>query len=398
MGRLPLFRPCLQSPPSAEPSRRAGARGTPWSCLLAPTRALPPSHAIPGGQAGVAREGGSRWLSHSRAGSARGQGARCTPSGRGRRSQRVSKASQCHPARDSEVSELLTPHSQWTALHSRGRWPPALRGPVLLEGGGAGVAPEPCRAAARTPSAERRLFPRPLLYRFGLKPSLSPGRHFTSVNPLPSDSRLTLAEDWKFKGASRSRTRLLPRVKGTCGAGRGRSHSSLSPQHSRAAGTPVPTRTREPARCKRTYRVLSSRPRAPDFTSPRASRAACRGGRTCRALARGRCLSPPRWRRPDEPSGHPAGAPAYRTEWSQFIAFRKILSTCNSVTFRMVSHIKNCGNFEIWRCKNTESWKLLRVGLRLLTRGKACSREVPNARGNRCDRFITRTRIRCRAA
>lgn len=69
----------------------------------------------------------------------------------------------------------------------------------------------------------------------------SPGRHFTSVNPLPSDSRLTLAEDWKFKGASRSRTRLLPRVKGTCGAGRGRSHSSLSPQHSRAAGTPVPT-------------------------------------------------------------------------------------------------------------------------------------------------------------
>lgn len=265
------------------------------------------------------------------------------------------------------------------------------------------MAPEPRRAAARTPSAERRLFPRPLLYRFGLKPSLSPGRHFTSVNPLPSDSRLTLAEDWKFKGASWSRTRLLPRVKGTCGAGRGRSRSSLSPQHSRAAGTPVPTRTREPARCKRTYRVLGSRPRAPDFTSPRASRAACRGGRTCRALARGRCLSPPparlpRWRRPDEPSGHPAGAPACRTEWSQFIAFRKILSTCNSVTFRMVSHIKNCGNFEIWRCKNTESWKLLRVGLRLLTRGKACSREVPNARGNRCDRFTTRTRIRCRAA
>lgn len=241
MGRLPPFRPCLQSPPSAEPSRRAGARGAPWSCLLAPTRALPPSHAIPGGQAGVAREGGSRWLSHSRAGSARGQGARCTPSGRGRGSQRVSKAGQCHRARDSEVSELLTPHSQWTALRSRGRWPPALRGPVLLEGGGAGVAPEPRRAAARTPSAERRLFPRPLLYRFGLKPSLSPGRHFTSVNPLPSDSRLTLAEDWKFKGASRSRTRLLPRVKGTCGAGRGRSHSSLSPQHSRAAGTPVPT-------------------------------------------------------------------------------------------------------------------------------------------------------------
>lgn len=189
----------------------------------------------------MAREGGSRWLSHSRAGSARGQGARCTPSGRGRRSQRVSKASQCHRARDSEVSELLTPHSQWTALRSRGRWPPALRGPVLLEGGGAGVAPEPRRAAAQTPSAERHLFPRPLLYRFGLKPSLSPGRHFTSVNPLPSDSRLTLAEDWKFKGASRSRTRLLPRVKGTCGAGRGRSRSSLSPQHSRAAGTPVPT-------------------------------------------------------------------------------------------------------------------------------------------------------------
>lgn len=108
-----------------------------------------------------------------------------------------------------------------------------------------------------------------------------------------------------------------------------------------------------------------------------------------------------RWRggaAPDEPSGHPAGAPACRTEWSQFIAFRKILSTCNSVTFRMVSHIKNCGNFEIWRCKNTESWKLRRVGLRLLTRGKACSREVPNARENRCDRFTTRTRIRCRAA
>lgn len=156
VGRLPPFRPCLQSPPSAEPSRRAGARGAPWSCLLAPTRALPPSHAIPGGA----------------------------------RSQRVSKAGQCHRARDSEVSELLTPHSQWTALRSRGQWPPALRGPVLLEGGGAGVAPEPRRAAARTPSAERRLFPRPLLYRFGLKPSLSPGRHFTSVNPLPSDSRL----------------------------------------------------------------------------------------------------------------------------------------------------------------------------------------------------------------
>lgn len=192
VGRLPPFRPCLQSPPSAEPSRRAGARGAPWSCLLAPTRALPPSHAIPGGQAGVAREGGSRWLSHSRAGSARGQGARCTPSGRGRGSQRVSKAGQCHRARDSEVSELLTPHSQWTALRSRGRWPPALRGPVLLEGGGAGVAPEPRRAAARTPSAERRLFPRPLLYRFRLKLSLSPGWHFTSVNPLPSDTRRRL--------------------------------------------------------------------------------------------------------------------------------------------------------------------------------------------------------------
>lgn len=210
----------------------------------------------------------------------------------------------------------------------------------------------------------------------------SPGRHFTSVNPLPSDSRLTLAEDWKFKGASRSRTRLLPRVKGTCGAGRGRSHSSLSPQHSRAAGTPVPT----PHTGTR-----SLQGRVPQ-TSPPQGLPAPPAGVAARAG---------RWRggaAPDEPSGHPAGAPACRTEWSQFIAFRKILSTCNSVTFRMVSHIKNCGNFEIWRCKNTESWKLRRVGLRLLTRGKACSREVPNARGNRCDRFTTRTRIRCRAA
>lgn len=148
--------------------------------------------------------GGSRWLSHPRA-AALGLGWRkAHPLGRRKRSRRVSRAGQRRPAQENEVSELLTPHSQWERTQfSRsvapgsvwlcppgGRWDQ--RGPQAPSGSNVDSLAE-----QRLPPPFFALVPVTRIA-LGLNLLLSPERHFTSVDRLSSDPRLPLAEDWKI--------------------------------------------------------------------------------------------------------------------------------------------------------------------------------------------------------
>lgn len=150
---------------------------------------------------GVAWVGGSRWLGHRRAALGR---RKAHPLGRRKRSRRVSRAGQCRLARENEVSELLTPHSQWECT-------PFLRS---VAPGSVWLCPpggrwDQCGPQAPSGSnidslAEQRLSP-PFFalvpvtrIALGLNLLLSPERHFTSVDRLSSDPRLPLAKDWKI--------------------------------------------------------------------------------------------------------------------------------------------------------------------------------------------------------